>query len=171
MKIIRLFIFCFLLTSCGLAQQDDGDLIADEGLDKAQKADEIHFGMGVSYLNIAPGLFSLLDASSFVIDLVGCKSGYSRLNHNSSVSGATISLYSRDRDCEIQLKSFIWNAKTWTKSGGGNYVGTSPALFQNSTDSETINVVSPQNLPTTITSTGTVSFYFSVLEEGKKANC
>lgn len=166
MTFVRIFIIGLLLSSCGLSAQDDGDLIADEGLDKAEKAEEVNYQLGVSYLNIAPGLFSLLDASSFIIDIVGCKSGYSRLNHDSSVSGSTISLYGRDRDCDIQLKSFIWNSKTWTKSGGGNYSGTTSALFQNSTDSEIISVVSPANLPSPITGAGTVSFYFSMIEEG-----
>lgn len=166
MNVNWIFIAGLFFSSCGLVQQDDGDLITDEGFDKVEKADQVNYQMGVSYLNVAPGLFSLLDASSFIIDVVGCKSGYSRLDHDSSVSGGTIGLFSRDRDCEIQLKSFIWNAKTWTKSGGGNYSGPSAALFQNSTDSDLISVVSPQNLPATITGAGTVSFYFSVIEEG-----
>lgn len=103
-------------------------------------------------------------ATSMVVDVTGCSSGYGITAHNTAVSGSTIALYKADRGCTPALKSFVWSARTWTKVGGGGYTGGPSTLFQNGADRLTVTLYNGLTSP--LAGNETVSFAFAQVQSG-----
>lgn len=155
-----------LIASCGTAREAGTHVIVADAANKLTTAERVKLSLNVSYESLSMGVFPLADATSFIFSVTGCTSGFEVTNQNSAVSGASVSLYKGDKSCSVSLSSFVWNAKTWTKQGGGSYAGTAAVTFVNNVDSETLNVVMPDNLPSPLTNNVTVSVSFTEIKEG-----
>ncbi len=110
---------------------------------------------------------STSNADTFTLVISGCGSGFSQTLSISASSG-TLRFYEGDTNCIVALRSFSWNSKTWTKSGGGDFSGVTAATFLNNTDGETLVVKQIKNLSSPVVQTDAVQFIFQRILSGDK---
>lgn len=163
-----IFLFLYLLASCGTAQDGGVRSAAKKVLSSETTSDKVSVSIELAYdsTQFDAGAYGLQNATSFIFEVLGCKSGYTITNHDTSTDGTTFKLYKGDQSCVAGLKSFVWSSKTWTKVGGGSYTGTAAVTFENGTDSQTVEVLLAQNLPDPLSSDVTLSFYFHMITSG-----
>lgn len=110
--------------------------------------------------------FNLISVTNFQFSITTCASGFSSLNIAAGGTSTTVKMYAKDRGCLAELISFIYNAKTYVKSGGGN-LSTGTATFENqvlNTDTVLVGVVA--QLPDPLTDAATASFSFREISKG-----
>lgn len=103
-----------------------------------------------------------LDASGFVFDVLGCRSGFEKLG-NDSTQGNTIAFYKGDENCRIELKSISFDSKSWVPQNG------SSTVFMNANDSsdpERLSVSLVEFLPNPIVADFVLSYRLALLNKG-----
>lgn len=173
-KPCAILVTLFVTVGCGEAF--DKLMGKKTGAEETDDYEETEVSFNLSYggkaLKLLPDLslsnnsFNLVSVSNFTVDITTCASGYTKDDVIAGGTTTTVKMYAKDRGCLAELQSFIYNAKTYVKSGGGN-LSTGTAVFENQADAaETLMVGVVAQLPDPLTDAATASFSFREISQG-----
>jgi hypothetical protein len=108
----------------------------------------------------AQGLIDNFEVTDFQMDIVSCKSGFTKsVTSTTAVPVTSVALYSSDVGCAVALKSFTFGGNTYVRPDGTG-LSTGSAVFQAQNLSRTLTVSVFQNLPSPLVSGGKAVFTF-----------
>lgn len=172
MKVGIATIISYALTSLAGCSSEDIDRLTGRSKSKSSGAGSELISINLSLkpasnLSLAPGEFSLADATGFIMDVTGCASGYS-IDDVTEAAGSskTVKLYKTDIDCTAELQQFSFGGVDYTKVGGGNLT-TGSATFEDALDpTDTFHVTLIDQLPSPLTDGATAQFVFKQVAAG-----
>ncbi len=147
-----------LLAGCGSKLSKDKDTKNDASTETIDVKVGLQFtGSAVANLNG----FDLADnITDYVIDVAGCKSGYTKNVVSSAATPvSTVALYAFDVDCLAALKSFSYGGSSYARADGSG-LSAGSAVFQNAGNTKQLTVSVFEQLPSPLVNGAKASFAF-----------